>query len=70
MGPIGGIQEKIAGAEKAGATVFLVPAANCDDLAGVRTDLTLIRVATLREAIAALQVLNTPGARRRSCPRC
>ena len=39
-------------AEKAGATVFLVPAANCDDLAGVRTDLTLIRVATLGDAIS------------------
>ena len=34
VGSIGGIQEKIAGAEKAGATVFLVPAGNCADLAG------------------------------------
>jgi Lon-like protease len=69
VGPIGAIQQKIAGAEKSGATDFLVPAANCNDLAGLRTDLNLIRVATLREAIAALQVLNTPGAAG-TLPRC
>ena len=46
-----------------------MPAANCNDLAGLRTDLNLIRVATLREAIAALQVLNTPGAAG-TLPRC
>ena len=61
VGPIGGIQEKIAGAEKAGATEFLVPAGNCADLDGLRTDVRLIRVSTLRDAIAALQTLNTPG---------
>ena len=29
--PIGGIQQKMAGARHAGATVFLTPAANCPD---------------------------------------
>ena len=61
VGPIGGIQEKVAGAEKAGATDFLVPAANCGDLVGLRTELNLVKVNTLREAITALQTLNTPG---------
>ena len=61
VGPIGGIQEKIAGAEGAGAEVFLVPAPNCGDLAGVRTKMTLVKVATLRDAIGALQTLATPG---------
>src|SRR6185436_485361 len=56
VGSIGGIQEKIAGAEKAGATVFLVPAGNCADLAGVKTDMTLVKVTTLRDAIAAIRV--------------
>jgi PDZ domain-containing protein len=60
VGGIGGIQEKIAGAEDAGASVFLVPAANCGDLAGVRTDMTLVRVATLRDAIAALEASAQP----------
>ena len=63
VGPIGGIQQKIAGAEKAGATDFLVPAGNCADLAGLRHRPDLIKVNTLRDAIAALQALNTPAAR-------
>ncbi|SDS84559.1 PDZ domain-containing protein [Friedmanniella luteola] len=69
VGGIGGIQEKIAGAEDAGASVFLVPASNCDDLAGVRTDMTLVRVATLRDAIGALETLQQPDGAAR-VPRC
>jgi PDZ domain-containing protein len=65
VGGIGGIQEKIAGADDAGAEVFLVPASNCDDLAGVRTDLVLVEVATLRDAVDALQTLQQPGGRDR-----
>jgi Lon-like protease len=61
VGRIGGIQEKIAGAESAGAEVFLVPAPNCGDLAGLRTDMTLVKVATLRDAVTALQTLEQPG---------
>jgi len=61
VGSIGGIQEKIAGAEDAGAQVFLVPAVNCADLAGVRTSMTLVKVATLQDAIVALQTLDQPG---------
>ncbi len=60
VGAIGGIQEKIAGAEKAGATVFLVPAGNCDDVTGVRTDMTLVKVDTLTQAVSALETLNSP----------
>ena len=62
VGGIGGIQEKIAGAEDAGATVFLVPAANCGDLAGVRTDMTLVRVAhPAATPSTRSQTLGTPG---------
>ena len=57
---IGAIQEKIAAAEKAGATVFLVPAANCRDLSGVKTDLNLIKVGTLTEGIDAIRNLDAP----------
>ncbi|MGA4507243.1 YlbL family protein [Propionibacteriaceae bacterium G1746] len=56
---IGAIQQKIRGAEKAGATIFLVPADNCRDLSGVRTTMQLIKVGTLREAIGGLQRLKT-----------
>jgi len=58
---IGGIQEKIAAAQKAGATAFLVPAANCRDLDGVNTSMALIKVSTLRDAIKAVQTLNGSG---------
>ena len=37
VGPIGGIQDKVVAAERAGATVFLVPADNMKELAGVDT---------------------------------
>ena len=58
---IGGIQEKIAAADKAGAAAFFVPAANCRDLAGVRTNMALIKVSTLSDAIKAVQTLNVSG---------
>jgi PDZ domain-containing protein len=58
---IGGIQEKIAAAEKAGAKAFFVPAANCRDLAGVRTNMALIKVGTLSDAIKAVQTFNASG---------
>ena len=61
VGGIGGIQEKIAGAERAGATTFLVPAPNCGDLAGVRTSMRLVRVATLTEAVRSLRSLDDPA---------
>jgi PDZ domain-containing protein len=68
VGSIGGIQEKIGGAEKAGATVFLVPADNCKDVAGLDTPMTLIKVSTLADAIGALQTLTTnPSAPLPSC---
>ncbi|CAI9410669.1 MULTISPECIES: YlbL family protein [Aestuariimicrobium] len=69
VGAIGGIQEKIAGAERAKATIFLVPADNCKDLAGLETDLRLVKVATLRDAISALaQLQQDPSGK--EVPRC
>ena len=69
VGSIGGIQQKIASADAAGATVFLVPAANCDDLAGVSTDLKLVKVATLTDAVAAVGAIagSVPGGPIPSC---
>lgn len=58
VGAVGGLQEKIAGAQTTGATVFLVPAANCGDLAGVQTSMRIVRVETLRGAISALETLS------------
>jgi PDZ domain-containing protein len=56
--PIGGIQQKMVGARAAGATVFLTPAANCGDAVGaVPAGMRLIKVSTLRGALAALAAL-------------
>jgi Lon-like protease len=56
--PIGGIQQKMAGARADGATVFLAPAANCSDALGaVPAGLKLIRVSTLAGAVATLEAL-------------
>jgi Lon-like protease len=53
--PIGGIQQKMAGARNAGATVFLAPAGNCSDTAGsVPAGLRVVRVSTLGGAVQAL----------------
>lgn len=66
--PIGALPEKIASAEQAGASIFLVPARNCGDLAGVHTKLDLIRVDTLNDALNGLRYAGTPAADR--VPRC
>jgi Lon-like protease len=56
--PIGGIQQKMAGARAAGATVFLTPAANCSNTVGaVPAGLRLVKVGSLAGAISELQAL-------------
>jgi PDZ domain-containing protein len=58
VGAIGGIQQKIAGAKNDGATVFLVPAPNCQAAlhADVK-DIRLVKITTLTDAIGSLQSL-------------
>lgn len=54
--PIGGIADKVIGADDAGASVFLLPRENMDELDGVDTgDLRLIPVGTFDQAVAALE---------------
>jgi Lon-like protease len=56
--PIGGIQQKMAGARAAGATIFLTPAANCPNTAGaVPSGLRLVKVSTLAGAISELDAV-------------
>jgi PDZ domain-containing protein len=61
VGAIGGIQEKIAGAQAAGAKVFFVPAQSCADTVGVSTTMTLVKVSTLSDAINALPLALDPN---------
>lgn len=66
IGPIGGIQQKIAGAAEEGAEVFLVPADNCAEALAADVegeDIELVRVADLRSAVDSLEALaEDPGA--------
>jgi PDZ domain-containing protein len=56
VGGIGGIRDKVIGAERAGARVFLVPEQNMPELEGVDAgDMRLISVATFDEAVEALR---------------
>jgi len=56
--PIGGIQQKMAGARSAGATIFLTPAANCPNTTGaVPSGLRLIKVSSLAGAVRDLQAI-------------
>ncbi len=58
VAPIGGIQQKMAGARSAGATVFLSPAANCSDArSAVPPGMRLVKVSTLHGALQALAAL-------------
>jgi PDZ domain-containing protein len=58
VGPIGGIPFKMMAARAAGATTFLVPAANCAEAAANDpVGLSLVRVGTLDDALAALDAL-------------
>ena len=67
VGSIGGITHKIAAAGEAGASVFLVPADNCDEAKTADVDgVDLLEVGTLQQAIDSLRTLSAGG----EPPRC
>ena len=56
VGPIGGVQQKVVGAPRDGATFFLTPTRNClDAFRAAPKGLTLIRVEPLSDAVAQLE---------------
>ena len=56
VGPIGGIQQKIVGARDAGAGLFLVPPANCDEAIGAPNgDMRLVKATTMHSAREAIE---------------
>ncbi|HEX4246258.1 MAG TPA: S16 family serine protease [Pseudonocardia sp.] len=58
VGPIGGIALKMIAARHAGATVFLVPAANCAEAAAnTPAGLQLVKVTALADAVDSLTAL-------------
>lgn len=70
VGPIGGIREKIIGAARDGAELFLVPPDNCDSAlaAPIDDDVVLVRADTLHSAVTSLEkYAEDPAA---DLPRC
>ncbi|TAJ49973.1 MAG: PDZ domain-containing protein [Herbiconiux sp.] len=62
VGPIGGIRQKMYGARDAGATWFLAPASNCDEVVGhVPDGITVFAVSTLSDSITALDTIASGG---------
>jgi PDZ domain-containing protein len=68
VGRIGGIQLKMLGARREGATLFLAPDGNCSDVRGnIPSGLTVIKVSTLHDAITSLEAVR---AGRTDVPHC
>ncbi len=68
VGPIGGIEQKIAGAEESGARLFFVPPDNCGDVVGLDPELELVKAKTMHDARLALEAwAEDPDA---ELPRC
>ena len=65
VGPIGGIQQKMAGARNSGSRFFLAPASNCDAVRGHEPEgMQVFAVSTLHEAVTATEAIasgNTSG---------
>jgi PDZ domain-containing protein len=70
VGAIGGIRQKLYGALHAGATWFLAPRSNCDEVVGhVPEGLTVVAVSTLKDSLAALRAIES-GSGTASLPSC
>lgn len=70
IGAIGGIRQKLYGAQREGAEYFLAPAANCDEVVGHIPDgLQVFAVATLADSLAVMNTVAT-GASTAFLPRC
>ena len=57
VGPIGGIEQKVAGAEAEGAEIFLAPAANAEEAEGAAGDIKVISVDDFQDAVDYLEGL-------------
>jgi len=68
VGPIGGIEQKLAAARNHGSQIFLAPQANCDDVAKLDLKgLNVAKVATIEDAVNVLTKWNQGSP---DLPRC
>ncbi|MHA7986157.1 YlbL family protein [Rathayibacter sp. CAU 1779] len=71
IGAIGGIRQKMFAAREAGATVFLAPTSNCDEVTGhIPSGLHVYAVTTLDDSLKVLDAVRTGGSTSglRTCP--
>ena len=62
VGGVGGVRHKAFGAEDAGARLFLIPAINCDQVAGVSfSEMAIVPVETLSDAVDVLALSRGGG---------
>ncbi|MCU1527242.1 MAG: hypothetical protein JWP75_1005 [Frondihabitans sp.] len=62
IGAIGGIRQKMYGARDAGATVFLAPQSNCDEVTGhIPAGLSVYAVTTLNQSVKVLDTIADKG---------
>ncbi|HEU0205217.1 MAG TPA: PDZ domain-containing protein [Pseudolysinimonas sp.] len=62
VGAIGGIRQKMYGARDAGATWFLAPESNCNEVTGhIPSGLTVFAVKTLDDSLADVKVIASGG---------
>ena len=61
IGPIGGIDEKLIAAKRAGVDLFLAPMENCSELSSIPEGITVAAVGTIDEAVAALSSKRPKG---------
>jgi PDZ domain-containing protein len=62
VGPIGGIRQKMYGAQAAGADWFLAPESNCDEVVGhIPNGVQVFAVSSLDDALQAVQTIASGG---------
>jgi PDZ domain-containing protein len=61
IGPIGGIDEKLIAAKRAGVDLFLAPRENCSELSSIPEGITVAAVESIDEAVAALSSKRPKG---------
>jgi len=60
VGPIGGIDEKLIAAKRAGASIFLAPRSNCSGVTSVPDGITIYAISTIDDAVKALSANSSP----------
>jgi Lon-like protease len=60
VGPIGGIDEKLIAAKRAGASIFLAPYSNCSEITSIPDGISLYAIRTIDDAVKALSANSSP----------